>query len=123
MRWQLYYHSGGNRDDAFRLFRTGVRVALQSNALNPQDECTLYDLTDELTDWRCLRLESPTNAELAFKSLMKAIVLANGNLGIVTVQPANVDLFSAKADETTYQGSIENMHQRFGDESDATSEI
>jgi hypothetical protein len=82
---------------------------LQANVLNPQDDCTIYELLDEATDWRCIRLESPTNGQVSFKALMKLIILGAGNIAIVTNQPANVRLFSAVAKEFLFHGSVDGI--------------
>ena len=96
---------------------------MQSNILNPQDGCTLHELTDEPTDWRCLRIEVPSNGEIRFKSALKAIVAAEGNIAIVTTQPGGVDLYQAKAGEPIYSGSVEGIKSMLMDTSTETREI
>jgi hypothetical protein len=54
---------------------------------------------------------------------MKAIVLAEGNIAIVTLQPSNVDLYSSKADQSIYNGFIEGIQNQFIDNSTETNEI
>lgn len=57
---------------------------MTTSLFEPQDSIKLYELEDEATPWRCLRLVFETRRGLVFKRTMRDVVAATGTIKVCT---------------------------------------
>jgi hypothetical protein len=108
-KWQLYFHGMDARAEAVRLMSQGMEVSMATCLFEPQDSIKLYELEDEATPWRCLRLVFETRRGLIFKGTMRDVVVANGNVKICTIQPNNVSLYALFSDNIILDGTMADL--------------
>jgi hypothetical protein len=108
-KWQLYFYEKGTKAMAVGMMREGVERCLAKNVFEPQDAIKLFELEDEATPWRCLRLVFETRRGLVFKGVMRDIAGERGTIKITTNQPKNVCLYSLFSDNVLFAGTMADL--------------
>jgi hypothetical protein len=122
-KWQLYFHEKDTKSEAVGLMRQGMESSIATNLFEPQDTIKLYELEDEATPWRCLRLVFETRRGLVFKRTMRDVVAATGNVKISTNQPKNVSLYALFSDNIIFNGTAADLVAWCVEQADGEQEI
>jgi hypothetical protein len=122
-KWQLYFYGADARAQAVRLMRGGLEASLAGGLFEPQDTLKLFELEDEATPWRCLRLLFETRRGRVFKRTMRDRVLASGTAAVSTNQPKNVSLYCLFSDNCLFTGTAADLVAWCQQHSDSGDEI
>ena len=105
------------------MVRAGVKLNIESQHVNPHDRCTVYELKEEATHWRAIRLEFLTLQSYNFKACMRNTVVGTGHPGFTTNQPKSVSLYAAEATVPLFSGSMMELEQLGGDDGNTNLEV
>ena len=108
-KWQLYFYEQDTKAMAVAMMQEGLESCLAKNVFEPQDAIKLYELEDEATPWRCLRLVFETRRGLVFKGIMRDIVGGHGEVKVTTNQPKNVCLYALYSDNVLFAGTMGDL--------------
>lgn len=103
--------------------RSGLESSIAEGMFEPQDAIKLFELEDEVTPWRCLRLLFETRRGRSFKRIMRDLVQASETATVSTNQPKNVSLYCLFSDNCLFSGTAADLVTWCGQPSESVKEI